>query len=82
MKKFDVISSVLLIIGGLNWGLYGAFQLDLVASVFGSDMALASRIVYVLVGLSAIYQAFAWRGMRYRWSRTTKTEPTHIKHVA
>ena len=47
---------VLVVIGGLNWGLVGAFGFDLVAALFGAASAL-SRIVYVLVGLSAIYMA-------------------------
>jgi hypothetical protein len=55
--KFNVIdwiALVLAIIGGLNWGLVGAFKFDLVATIFG-DMSAFSRIVYVLVGLAAIY---------------------------
>jgi uncharacterized membrane protein YuzA (DUF378 family) len=46
---------VLLIVGGLNWGLVGLFGFDLVAALFGQMSAL-SRIVYVLVGLSALWQ--------------------------
>ena len=49
---------VLTIIGGLNWGLVGLFDFDLVAFLFG-PMSLLSRIVYVLVALSAITLAFA-----------------------
>jgi len=55
--KFNVIdwiALVLAIIGSLNWGLVGAFKFDLVATIFG-DMSSLSRIVYVLVGLAAIY---------------------------
>jgi uncharacterized protein len=54
MNAFDWIAFVLVIIGGLNWGLVGLFSFDLVASIFG-DLTLVSRIVYGLVGLSAIY---------------------------
>jgi uncharacterized membrane protein YuzA (DUF378 family) len=57
MKKLsalDWIALILIIIGGLNWGLVGAFKFDLVAAIFGSLSAVA-RIVYILVGLSAIY---------------------------
>ena len=50
----DWVSIVLVIVGGLNWGLVGAFKFDLVATIFG-DMSSLSRIVYVLVGLAAIY---------------------------
>lgn len=56
MKILNTVSLVLVIIGGLNWGLVGALKFDLVATIFGADSAL-SRIVYILVGLSAIVQA-------------------------
>ncbi len=60
MKKIsalDWIALILIIVGGLNWGLVGAFKFDLVAAVLGS-MSIVARIVYVLVGLSAIYGIF------------------------
>ena len=66
MKNLDVLVATLLVIGGLNWGLVGFAGFDLVASIFGSG-AMISRIVYVLVGLSAIYQAFQWRAIQRRW---------------
>lgn len=50
----DWIALVLVIIGGLNWGLVGLFNLDLVELVFGS-IAVLANIVYILVGLSALY---------------------------
>jgi hypothetical protein len=56
MKTVSWIAIILLIIGGLNWGLVGLFGFDLVAAIFGA-MSMLSRIVYVLVGLSAIYVA-------------------------
>jgi uncharacterized membrane protein YuzA (DUF378 family) len=52
----DWIALILVIVGGLNWGLVGIFKLDLVAAIFG-EMGAISRIVYTLVGLSAIYLA-------------------------
>jgi uncharacterized membrane protein YuzA (DUF378 family) len=54
LNALDWISLVLMIIGGINWGLVGAFQFDLVAAIFG-NMTTLSRIVYVLVGLAALY---------------------------
>jgi uncharacterized membrane protein YuzA (DUF378 family) len=45
----------LLIIGALNWGLIGFFRYDLVAAVFGGQLAMISRIVYGLVGLAGIW---------------------------
>ena len=59
MKVLNLITLVLLIVGGLNWGLYGAFGLDLVASLFGSAQSLLARVVYILVGLSAVWQITA-----------------------
>ncbi len=52
---WDKIALVLLIIGGLNWGLIGIFSFDLVAWLFGGVGALLSRTVYILVALSAIW---------------------------
>jgi uncharacterized protein len=69
MKKLDVICAVLLVVGGLNWGLVGAARFDLVATLFGSESAI-SRIVYFLVGLAAVYQALQWRGIQHRWLRS------------
>jgi len=59
MKSLNLVTLVLLIVGGLNWGLVGAFQFDLVATLFGGQDAMLSRIVYVLVGLSALWQIVA-----------------------
>jgi uncharacterized membrane protein YuzA (DUF378 family) len=59
LKKLNVldwITLILVIVGGLNWGLVGIFEFDLVAAIFGV-MGIISRIVYILVGLSAIYLA-------------------------
>jgi len=67
MKTLDVIAALLLVIGGLNWGLVGLFQLDLVAAIFGSPAALLARVVYVLVGLSAAYQAISLGAIQSRW---------------
>ena len=50
----DWITGILLIVGGLNWGLVGLFDFDLVAMLLG-HMTMLSKIVYVLVGLSALY---------------------------
>jgi len=67
MKSFDVLAALLLVVGGLNWGLVGFTNFDLVAAVFGNGSALA-RLVYSLVGLGAIYQAMQWRSIRTRWA--------------
>ncbi len=55
MRLVNTITLVLLIVGGLNWGLVGLVDFDLVAALFG-EMSALSRIVYSLVGLSALWQ--------------------------
>jgi uncharacterized membrane protein YuzA (DUF378 family) len=52
----DWIALILVIIGGLNWGLVGLFGLDLVATIFGAG--ILAKIVYVLVGLSALWMIY------------------------
>ena len=54
LSTMDWIALILLIIGGLNWLLVGLFSFDLVLAIFGSMMTIA-KIIYILVGLSAIY---------------------------
>ena len=56
MKALKLIALILVVVGGLNWGLVGLFRFDLVAALFG-DMSAISRIVYVLVGLAAVVLA-------------------------
>lgn len=71
MKKLDVVAAVLLVIGGLNWGLVGAARFDLVATIFGmrlGETSALSSAVYLLVGLSAIYQAVLWKAIQRRWN--------------
>jgi uncharacterized protein len=69
MKTIDILAAVLLVVGGLNWGLVGVFGFDLVAALFG-EMTAASRTVYALVGFSALYQAVQWRSIQRRWSES------------
>ena len=54
MSAIGWIAFILVVVGGLNWGLVGFFNFDLVASIFGA-MSMLSRVVYALVGLGAIY---------------------------
>lgn len=56
MKPMTLIAAILLIIGGLNWGLVGAANFDLVATLFGADSVVA-KAVYVVVGLAAVLMA-------------------------
>lgn len=56
MKALNLVTLALVIIGGINWGMVGVAQFDLVATIFGGQDALLARVVYVLVGLSALWQ--------------------------
>jgi len=56
MKAINIITLVLVIVGGINWGLVGLARFDLVAALFGGQDAPLARLVYVLVGLSALWQ--------------------------
>ena len=70
MKKLDVIAAVLLVIGGLNWGLVAVAHFDLVATLFGmkfGETSMLSSAVYLLVGLSALYQAVSFKAIQQRW---------------
>ena len=56
LRGFDLATLVLIVIGGLNWGLIGLFNFNLVGAIFGSGSVLA-RLIYILVGASAVYVA-------------------------
>jgi uncharacterized protein len=61
----DLIALILVIIGGLNWGLVGLLDFNLVDAIFGAGSTL-SRIVYIIVGLAALYTIyFATRADTY-----------------
>ncbi|HEX7879997.1 MAG TPA: DUF378 domain-containing protein [Candidatus Eisenbacteria bacterium] len=66
MKKLDVLAAILLVVGGLNWGLVGLFKFDLVAALLG-PATVGSAVVYTLVGLCAVYQVFSWKSIQRRW---------------
>lgn len=51
----DTLALLLSIVGGLNWGLIGIFQFDLVSWLFGGQDSVVSRIVYTVIGLSALW---------------------------
>jgi uncharacterized membrane protein YuzA (DUF378 family) len=72
MKKLDIAAAVLLVVGGLNWGLVAIAEFDLVATLVGLEFGetnAASRLVYGLVGASAVYQIAQQHAIRRRWSR-------------
>ena len=51
----DKLALILAVIGGLNWGSIGLFRFDVVAALFGGQTSVASRVIYVLVGLAALW---------------------------
>ena len=60
MKVLRNIALVFLIIGGLNWGLIGLFDFNLVAFLFDGFIVIISRIIYSIVGIAAVVAAVAW----------------------
>lgn len=72
MKRnwLDVLALLLVIIGGINWGLVGFFRFDLVSFIFG-DMSMITRIVFAIVGLAAIYSIVLF------WKLRTEDDETH-----
>lgn len=55
MKVIHWIALILIVIGALNWGMWGFFQVDVISSIFSGSAAIGSRIVFALVGLSGIW---------------------------
>ena len=71
MRKLDTAALILVIVGALNWGLVALAEFDLVAKIFGMEFGqtdAASRVVYGLVGLAAVYQIAQQHAIRRRWS--------------
>ena len=72
MKKLDIVAAVLVAVGGINWGLIALAEFDLVATLVGlqfGEVNAASRVVYGLVGVAAVYQIVQQHAIRRRWSR-------------
>jgi uncharacterized protein len=73
MKTLDVLAVVLLVVGGLNWGLVGLAHFDLVATIFGMKFGETSALssgVYILVGLAALYHAASFKAIQRRWAHS------------
>jgi len=66
-KTLEMIAVVLLVVGGLNWGLVGIFDFNLVTAIFGHGSFL-SRLVFILVGLAGVYQAIMLKHLWQHWS--------------
>jgi uncharacterized membrane protein YuzA (DUF378 family) len=54
MKLLSMLVRLLVVVGALNWGLWGFFQFDLVAFLFGGNSTMMARLVYALVGIAAV----------------------------
>ena len=77
MKNIDRVATALLVIGGLNWGLVGLANFDLVAAItgagsFGEKNALGA-VIYTLVGLAAVYRLVGWKSIERRWATAELT---------
>lgn len=76
MVVADKIALALLVIGGINWGSIGVFQFDIVAWICGGQAGVVSRIIYTLVGLSAIWCiSLLFR----RWNHGEESEDHHAE---
>lgn len=75
MSAIKMITAVLLVVGGLNWGLVGLFNFNLVAALFGEASVLSNGI-YALVGLSALFQAVAGLPDEFR---STELRPQGVR---
>jgi len=76
MRQLDVLATVLLVVGALNWGMVGVARFDLVAAIFGmqfGETSALSSVVYALVGLAGLYRAATWKGI------TTHHAPVAIR---
>lgn len=71
MKKLDILAAILLVVGGLNWGLVAFTNFDLVAAITGAgtfgNKNMLGVIIYGLVGLAAVYQALSLKSIQRRW---------------
>jgi uncharacterized membrane protein YuzA (DUF378 family) len=67
LQPLHVIGLILVILGALNWGLVGLFQIDVVAAVCGGPSVLASRVVYTVVGLAGLMLALTTAAVYSDW---------------
>lgn len=66
MKVIDIIASILIVLAGLNWGLIGLADTNVVEALFGVGTT-ATKVTYILFFLAAVWQAVQWRQMHKRW---------------
>ena len=79
MRTLDICVGILLIVGALNWGFVGFFNVNPVAMLFGEASAI-SRVIYAVIGLGALYEAagltFGFKAFQHRWC----DYPAAVKH--
>jgi uncharacterized protein len=78
-KTLNIVTAALIIVGGINWGLVGLFSFNLVGSLFGG-LTILSRITYVLVGLSALYQVVMFRSVSSCWIEPARSTANAVAH--
>jgi len=69
MKQLDVVATILIVVGAVNWGLVAVARFDLVAALFGmhfGETSVLSSVAYGLVGLAGLYRAASWKAMQRR----------------
>lgn len=84
MKVLNSIALFLLVIGGLNWGLVGLFHFDLVAALFGGSLGPRSgfsNLVYILVGLAALYGIYLFRPLTLGSDRDEIATGSDVRNV-
>jgi uncharacterized protein len=75
MRQLDVVATVLLVVGAVNWGLVGIARFDLVAALFGmqfGETSALTSVVYALVGLAGVYRLLAWNGAHRQATLATR----------
>ena len=76
MKALNAVALVLIIVGGVNWGLVGLFDLNLVAAIFGED-SWFSNLIYIIVGIAALYSIYLLKPVTQTPHGHTATATTH-----
>jgi uncharacterized membrane protein YuzA (DUF378 family) len=70
MRRLDQVILAMLIFAGINWGLWGVYEFNLVYYLFGKEWV--DRFIYILFGASAIYMAVIWRKIGIRWTESPR----------
>jgi uncharacterized protein len=73
MKVLDIIVTVMLVLGALNWGWLGIFNYNVIGAIFG-EFSTLTRAIYAFVGLCGLYEAYnftiGYNEMHHRWCET------------